>query len=132
MAQITERMREVISKTHLFSVATASAKGEPNVVAIAFVRQLSDHELLVMDNFMGKTKANLKENPQIAISCWVTDPQTDATRAYQFKGVARFETSGKVFTEGCQWVKSIKPMAQSKSAVIVKVHSIYNLDPFAK
>ena len=132
MAQITEEMKDVASRTRIFAVATSSLDGEPNVVAITFVKVLSEDELLVMDNFMDKTKANLTVNPRIAISCWITDPETKTTQAYQFKGDARFETSGKFFEEGCQWVKSLKPQVQPKAAVIVKVTSIYNLEPHSK
>ncbi len=81
---------------------------------------------------MEKYEDNLTANPRIAISCWVTDPQTKTTRAYQFKGDVRFETSGIIFEEGCQWVKSMKPQVQPKAAVIVKVTSIYNLEPHAR
>ncbi len=98
MVQITEKMKDVPS---------SSSDGEPDVDAITFAKVLSDDEMLVMDNFLDKTKANLKANPRIAISCWVTDPQTKTTRAYQFQGDPRFETSGMIFEEGCEWVKSV-------------------------
>ena len=65
----------------------------------------------------------------MAIACWVTDPETKEHRAYQFKGDVRFETSGRLFEEGYRWVKSIKPEAQPKAAVVVKVDTIFNLQP---
>ena len=132
MALITDEMKDVASKARIFAVATSSLNGEPNVVAITFAKVVSDDEFLVMDNFMEKTEANLKANPRVAISCWDLNPQTKINRGYQFKGDARFETSGKVFEEGCQWVKSLKPQVQPKAAIIVKVTSIYNLEPHAK
>ena len=132
MALITDEMKDVASKARIFAVATSSLNGEPNVVAITFAKVVSDDEFLVMDNFMEKTEANLKANPRLAISCWDLNPQTKINRGYQFKGDARFETSGRVFEEGCQWVKSLKPQVQPKAAIIVKVTSIYNLEPHAK
>jgi predicted pyridoxine 5'-phosphate oxidase superfamily flavin-nucleotide-binding protein len=132
MALINDEMKDVASKARIFAVATSSLDGEPNVVAITFAKVLSDDEFLLMDNFMEKTEANLKANPRVAISCWDLNPQTKVNRGYQFKGDASFEYSGKVFEEGCQWVKSLKPQIQSKAVIIVKVTSIYNLEPHAK
>jgi predicted pyridoxine 5'-phosphate oxidase superfamily flavin-nucleotide-binding protein len=127
MALVTDEMKEVVSKTRLFAIGTSSLAGEPNVVVIAFAKLISDDVFLLMDNFMEKTEANLQTNPRIAISCWDVNPETKVSRAYQFKGDARFEYSGKLFDEGCQWVKSRKPEIQPKAAVT----SIYNLEPHA-
>jgi predicted pyridoxine 5'-phosphate oxidase superfamily flavin-nucleotide-binding protein len=132
MALINEEMKDVVSKARIFAIATSSLDSEPNVVAITFAKVLSDDEFLLMDNFMEKTEANLKANPRVAISCWDLNPQTMVNRGYQFKGDTRFEYSGMVFEEGCQWVKSLKPQIQSKAVIIVKVTSIYNLEPHAK
>ncbi len=132
MVQITDEMKDVVSKARMFAVATSSPDGEPNVVAITFAKLISDDEFLLMDNFMEKTEANLKANPRVAISCWDVNWQTMVARGYQFKGDARFEYSGKIFDEGCQWVKTLLPKVQSKAAIIVKVALIYNLEPHAK
>ena len=132
MALITDEMKDVASKVRMFAISTSSLDGEPNVVPITFAKIISDDEWLLMDNFMEKTEANLKANPRVAISCWDVNWQTMEARGYQFKGDARFETSGKIFEEGCQWVKALLPKVQSKAAIIVKVTSIYNLEPHAK
>jgi len=129
MGIITQEMKDVAAKTGIFAVATSSKNGEPNVVSITFVKILSDDEILVMDNFMQKTEANLKENPRISVACWYIDPETHAAHAYQFKGDARIETSGPIFEEGRQWVKAAMPVIDSKAAVIVKVTDVYNLEP---
>ena len=92
MVLITDEMKEVVAKTRLFTVATSSITGEPNVIVVAFAKLISEDEFLVMDNFMEKTEANLKANPRIAISCWDVNPETKATRAYQFKGDADLNT----------------------------------------
>ena len=125
MAIITEEMKKVVGKTRMFAVATVSSSGEPNVVPIRWVSVLSDDEILVMDNFMKKTAANIKENPRVAISAWIMEPVT----GYQFKGDARVETSGKIFEEGVEMVKSKSPQLNPKAAVIVKVKSIYLTTP---
>ena len=132
MTHITEEMKDVISKVRIFSIATSAPDGTPNVVPVTFAKLISDTEFLLMDNFMEKTEANLKANPKVAISCWDVNWQTMEARGYQFKGDVKFEYSGKIFDEGCQWVKSKMPKIQPKAAIIVKVDSIYNLEPHAK
>ena len=129
MALINDEMKDVASKARIFAVATASLDGEPNVVAITFAKVLSDDEFLLMDNFMEKTETNLKANPRVAISCWDLNPETKVNRGYQFKGDARFEYSGKIFEEGCQWVKSLRPQVQPKAAIIVKEASHTSYEP---
>lgn len=132
MTLVTEEMKTALSNNKIFSVATASPDGEPNVVAISFVKLISDDEILVMDNFMGKTAKNLEANPRVAISCWPVDPHTNEMAAYQFKGDAQIVTSGEVFEDGCQWVRTRMPNGNPKAAVIVKVTEVYNLRPGAK
>jgi len=64
----------------------------------------------------------LKANPdKVAVSVW----DFDTSKGYQFKGEARIETSGKIFDEGVQMVKSMMPQLSPKSAVVLKVKSIY-------
>ena len=125
MAKITEEMKEVAGKAKGWAVATATKDGVPNVVPIAFGKVLSEDEILLMDVFMGKTKENIKANPKVAASVW----DFEAAKSYQFKGTARIETSGKVFDEGVQMVKSRMPQLTPKSAVVVKVDEIYVTSP---
>ncbi len=125
MAKITDRMKQVAENAKVFTVATATQTGEPNVVPIAFAKVLSDDEVLLMDNFMKKSVENIKANPRVAISVWQQGP----SEGYQFKGNAKIETSGKVFDDGVNWVRATSPTLSPKAAVIVKVDSIYSITP---
>lgn len=126
MAKITDEIKEVTRKAKGWAVATVSKDGIPNVVSIAFGKVLSEDEILLMNCFMKKTEENLKANPdKVAVSIW----DYNALKGYQFKGEARIETSGKVFDEGVQMVKSLMPQLSPKGAVIVKVKSIYITSP---
>jgi len=119
VVKLTEEMKDIIKKAGVVAVATANKEGEPSAAAIAFVKVLSDDELLLMDNFMLKTRQNLGENPRIAVTAWADHS------GYQFKGTARVETSGKVFEEGVAWVKSVAPPLNPKAAVVLKVEEVY-------
>jgi len=125
MAKITDEIKEVVKKAKVFAVATATKKGEPNVVPIAYGKVLSNDEILLMDIFMKKTVENIKANPKVAVSIW----STGDSKGYQFKGDARIETAGKVFDDGVKWVKNAEPQLNPKAAVVVKVDSIYVTSP---
>jgi len=125
MVEITDEMKDVAGKAKGWAVATATKDGVPNVVCVAFGKVLSESQILLMDVFMKKTEDNIKANPRVATSVW----DMDALQGYQFKGNARLETSGKVFDEGVQMVKSKMPQLTPKAAVIVDVAEIYITSP---
>ena len=118
-------MKSVIDKVRAPSVATAGRDGKPNVVPIGYTKVISDTEIMLVDNFMNKTRANIESNPLVAISAW--DPEGPV--GYQFKGKARIETGGKLFEECRQWVHSKRPQVEPKAAIIVEVDEIYTIGP---
>jgi predicted pyridoxine 5'-phosphate oxidase superfamily flavin-nucleotide-binding protein len=125
MARITEEIKEIAAKTKGFAVATTTKDGEPHVVPVGFGKVLSEDELLLVDVFMKKTLENIKANPRVAVSVW----DMESLKGYEFKGIARIETSGKIFDESANMVKSIMPQLSAKGAIIVKVDSIYVRTP---
>ena len=120
MAKITAEMKEIAAEAKVFVLATATKDGKPNAVPIGAARVFSDDEILLMDNFMRKTRQNIDANPIVAVSVWAS-----GKGGYQFKGTARVESSGKSFDKGTQWVKSMAPKLSPKAAIIVKVDEIY-------
>ncbi len=146
MAKITDEIIEVVGRTKGWALATASKDGMPNVVTVGNVKVISENEILIMNNFFGKTLKNLKDNPdKVAIAAW----DWDSAQGYQFKGKVRFEESGKNFDDGVHLVMSkakarltlleapnakkemLKrtPEIHPQSAVILEVDSIYVLTP---
>ncbi|MFC2019269.1 pyridoxamine 5'-phosphate oxidase family protein [Chloroflexota bacterium] len=121
MTKITEEMKEMIIKVRIPSIATATRDGKPNVAPIGFTKVISENEILLMDCHMNKTRANIEANPVVAISVW----DLDKGMGYQFKGKARIETTGILFEEGTQWVKSRRPQNNPKAAIIITVDEIY-------
>ena len=125
MAKITEEMKEVFAKAQMPMISTASRTATPNVVPINFTRVFSDNEILLMDNFMNKTRTNIENNPQVAISVWAPDMR----KGFQFKGQARIEKDGTIFEEGAKWVKSKAPKMAPRAAIIVTIDEIYLINP---
>src|SRR5208283_5692300 len=74
-------------------VATSTIDGEPNVTPKGTVQVLDDQHVVFGDLFSLKTRANLEQNPRVAVT--VIDPGT--AKGYQIKGRAELLTSGALF-----------------------------------
>ena len=125
MAKLNADMKALFGRTKLFPVATASKAGIPNVVPIAYVRLVSDDTLWIADNFMKKTLANLKENPNAAI--YILDP--DSKECYQIKGNIEVKNSGPDFDAMKEWVQGAKPGMPAKTLLVMKVTEVYQCAP---
>jgi predicted pyridoxine 5'-phosphate oxidase superfamily flavin-nucleotide-binding protein len=119
MGKINEDMKALLGST-IWVLGTADANGIPNAVPIHYAIVLNDSQLMLVDNFMKKSTANIKSNPQVTVSVW------NSTSGYQFKGVAKIETSGVNFDTA---VEMVKGKMTPKGAVIVDIDSIYLTTP---
>ena len=125
MVKMTAEMKEAFSKVKLFPVATASKTGVPNVAPIAFVVMVSDDTLWLADNFMNKTLANLKENPNIAVYVW----EPESRKCLQLKGKVEIKTSGPDYEKMKKMVHDKKPELPAKSLVIMHIGEIFDCAP---
>jgi uncharacterized protein len=121
MATIPPEVKETGSKVRTWFLATADKKGNPNVVPIGSQSFSGDDMIVFMDNFLGKTKKNIQENPRVAFTFW----EPEGRKGYQIKGNAILETAGKVFdTEVAKW-KAAHPTANPHGVVITKVDEVF-------
>lgn len=148
MAKLTEEMKETLkvvgkggSVVHL---ATSSADGRPNIVAERFVTAYQDEYILIADMFAQKTKVNLNENPNGAIS--VAYPNEN--RKWVFRGPTTILTKGlpddfswyglngaKVLNEWGNWAEKEPPVevppdirppqVAQRGVIVLKVEEIY-------
>jgi len=127
MARLSARMKEIFEKRNNIVLATASKAGTPNVVVVAAKKILDDETILISDQYFSKTLANMKENPQVALTFW------DKAEGYQLKGHATIETSGRLYEDTTAWIealgKKIDMPLESKGAVVIKIEEIYTITP---
>ncbi|MFH0996614.1 MAG: pyridoxamine 5'-phosphate oxidase family protein [Pseudomonadota bacterium] len=127
MAQMTERMKELFDKVHIAVLSTASMDGKPNAVPVGAKKIIDDETILISDQFFNKTLANMKTNPQVAVTYW------EGREGYQLKGRVTIETTGQRFEETAKWIeersnKTGFPL-KSKAAIILKIEEIYAIAP---
>jgi predicted pyridoxine 5'-phosphate oxidase superfamily flavin-nucleotide-binding protein len=104
-------------------VATASLAGHPNVTPKGSLKLLDDQHVIFADLFSLKTRQNLKENPQIAVT--VIDAAT--AKGYQLKGRAEMLTSGPLFDEMAAHLKgSPRGLPAMQYLVKITVEAVYD------
>ncbi|NYB26546.1 MAG: pyridoxamine 5'-phosphate oxidase family protein [Methanobacteriaceae archaeon] len=120
---MNEDMMDAIEKDNVVFLSTCS-DDMPNVVPIGFARPLDDETILLVDNFMKKTRNNLEKNPRAALVI------RDASKCpYQFKGTVKIHTSGELFDEAVDWATSVMSKLSPKAAIVFKVEEIYSVQP---
>ena len=119
---MTNEMMEVIAGNRAY-VATATADGVPNVVPIGNIKPLDNKTVIIADNYMMKTRANLEKNPKVAFV------MHDAAKyPYQFKGTVKIYRSGEYYDEVVNWVKETAPLApKPKAAIIIDVEEVFSV-----
>lgn len=120
---MNEDMMDAIEKDNVVFLSTCS-DDEPNVVPIGFARPLDDEKILLVDNYMKKTRENLEKNPRASLVI------RDASKCpYQFKGTVEIITSGELFDEAVDWATSVMSKLSPKAAILFKVDEIYSIQP---
>ncbi|MGZ7070244.1 MAG: pyridoxamine 5'-phosphate oxidase family protein [Methanobacterium sp.] len=121
---MTQEMMDAVEKDNVIFFATATKDGVPNVVPIGFARPLNEKTIMIVDNYMNKTRKNLEENPKASLV------PRDATKCpYQFKGTVEIHNSGKLFDDAVDWATSVMSKLTPKAAVILNVEEIYTVQP---
>jgi predicted pyridoxine 5'-phosphate oxidase superfamily flavin-nucleotide-binding protein len=125
MVKLTEEMKENVKNAPVWSVATASKAGEPNVAPMKTVWLIDDETIWIGDNYMNKTLANLKENPRACIYVW----GEGVKGCLQIKGDIEIKTSGPDYEKMYKDIKAKADKYPAKSLIIMKVTDVYTCKP---
>jgi len=115
-------MMDAVEKDNVVFFATATKEGVPNVVPIGFARPIDNKTIMIVDNYLNKTRKNLEDNPKASLV-----PRDASKCPYQFKGTVEILTSGKVFDDAVDWATSVMSKLAPKAAVILNVEEIYTV-----
>jgi hypothetical protein len=100
--------------------ATIDNQGKPNVIAVAFVKVVSDNQIIITDNYMKHTKESLENNKNVCLAVWDKD-----WNGYKLIGTAKYFTSGK-------WKEFVEKMPENKGlsakgAILVTISKLIEL-----
>jgi predicted pyridoxine 5'-phosphate oxidase superfamily flavin-nucleotide-binding protein len=104
-------------------VATAARDGMPNVSIKGSLRVLDDEHLAFADINSLKTRKNLAENQKVAVMVY----DSEARKAYMFKGTVEVLSGGPLYDQMAQGLKQHMPnLPAPKYAVKVTVEAIFD------
>lgn len=116
-------MMDAIEKDNVVFLSTC-ADDIPNVVPIGFARPIDDQTILIVDNYMKKTRKNMEKNPKASLVV------RDASKCpYQFKGRVEIYESGEYFDDAVDWATSVMSKLSPKAAIIFKIEEIFSVQP---
>ena len=98
-------------------LATADAAGAPNAIYATCVQEYGDDTIVIADNYLKKTRANILAGSKGAL-LFITKER----KSYQLKGSFAYHTSGSVFEAMKRWNPATLP---GHAAVTLKIERIY-------
>ena len=117
---INSKAKQTIENNPL-AFATVNKNGSPNVIAVAWVKVVSDNQILVTDNFMVKTKENLQNDGNVCLAVW-----DKGWNGYKIMGVAEYFLEGK-YKKVIENLEENKNLS-AKGAIIITVKEISKLN----
>ncbi len=121
MVKVPEDIKEIFTKQAAIPMSTSDKKGTPNVIYVLMWWWKDDETMVVVDNFLNKTRKNLEENPRASFVCY----NGEKGKSYQIKCSTRIETSGALYEEGKKMAVNYKPPLPGKAIVVCKVTEVY-------
>lgn len=120
---LTQEVKDDMEKMGGYSVATSSSNGEPNVNVVKMLKVVDDNTVWLVDNYMNKTLANVKENPRASFLVW----SSETKGAWQVKGDIKVLSSGEEYEKAKEWAHSVKETLPAKNVLRMTVTDIYNV-----
>lgn len=125
MVKVPQEVRQVFERQRVIPMATADASGKPNVVYVGMWWWENGETIVVVDNFLNKTRRNLEENPRAALVGW----DREARRSYQVKCGAEVRTSGDLYEKGHRRARGFDRRMPGKAVVVLRVEEVYQASP---
>ena len=127
MAQMPQDCMDLINNVYAAAVATCDEQGMPNVVCCSMKQAYDAETVMISDQYMNKTLANLRVNPRMSVSVW------DETHGYQVKGTVTYENEGpryeSIAAQVHQILSSMGYDYYSKGVCWLHVEEVYSITP---
>ncbi len=118
-----EDLKKLIENNAL-ALSTISNDGTIHAIVVAFVKIVSENQILVTDNFMKNTPLNLKKNNNVTLVVWSSNWKEECV-GYEIKGKAEYFTEGK-YSQVC-FSQIFSTGLSAKGAILITVEKIKNL-----
>lgn len=126
MAKMSTECQDLINNAYAAAFSTCS-DGVPNVVPVSMKQVVDDKTVMVSDQYLNKTLANLKANPHAALTVW------DEKGGFQVKGSVTYENEGPRYEAVAAQVHEILSGMgydyTSKGVCYIHVEEVYSVTP---
>ena len=100
-------------------LTTVDANAIPNSIYVTCVQKIADDQIVVADNKINKTKANLMAGSRVSL-LYITKEK----KAIQVKGTVAYQTEGDIFDEMKNgWLDKKYP---GHAAVVIRIEDVYS------
>ncbi len=100
-------------------MSTVGSEGIPNTIYVSCVQKIADDRIVVADNKLHKTKANIHAGSRASL-LYITKEK----KAYQIKGSIDYQTEGPIYEDmKNRWLDKKYP---GKGAVVISVDEVYS------
>ncbi len=124
MAQLNDKVVKLLESRHDFWVATASLDGCPNIAIKGSGAVADPGHLYFADLFSKKTRANLEQNPLVAVGIQDDDEHI----AIQVKGHATLSDSGPLYETVVTRLRQQMPyLCAPRYVVEIAVDSVWDM-----
>lgn len=119
MISINSETKKLIEENPI-AFATVDEDGKPNVIGVAFIKVISENQILITDNYMKQTKSNLAKNNSVCLAVWDKN----------WKGVKLIGNA--LYYEDGQRKNYVEKMPENeglpaKGAIVVNISELINL-----
>ena len=100
-------------------LTTVDSDGKPNSIYVTCVKKISDSQIVVANNKMSKTRANIKAGSPAAI-LYITKEK----KSFQLKGSVTYLTEGDIYDDMKNgWLDKKFP---GHAAVVIQIEDVYS------
>lgn len=126
MSAMPKECQDLINNAYAAAFSTCS-DSIPNVVPVSMKQVIDDETVMVSDQYMNKTLANIKANPKAALTVWNDEG------GFQVKGSVTYENEGPRYEAVAAQVKEILSGMgydfTSKGVCYIHVEEVYSVTP---
>lgn len=122
---VSDSVRKLVDQQPIVALATVASDGTPNVAPMFWKLWYNDDTLLILDNYMKTTKANVKATRMASLSVW----NAESGEGYQLKGTAEYFSEGLHMDAAVAHMTTQKPGARPKGVVVMRIDRIFVQTP---
>jgi len=119
MVKVPENIREAFTAQRVIPMATANGEGVPNVIYVGIWWWEDEETLCVVNNYLNKTLANVKDNGRVCFVCY------GKGGSYQIKCSAMEVTEGPLYVKARKLATERDKPFPGRSVVACRVLEIY-------